>query len=278
VLKGERVFLWYEGREWMKKITQNDYKALTEAKRLLERPGLTARIAEVMGKPIERGFEFLPEDWRERVTQATRAALMKGLNFSVGTLGGTKKRRSRDALHKLLVTASGAGSGAVGLLALPLELPISTCIMLRSIADIARSEGHDVSEPETRVSCMEVLALGGKETGDDAVESGYWAIRATMARAVSEAASYIAEKGIAEEGAPPLLRFIMRVATRFGVVVSEEVAAKAVPVVGAFGGATINYLFMDHFQKMAKGHFIVRRLEAKYGQETVQESYRMAVV
>ncbi len=262
----------------MKKITRTDYRALVAAKRLLEHPGLTSRITEVMGKPVERGLEFLPEDWRKKVADATRAALMKGLNLAAGTLRGTKKRRSQDALHKILVAASGAGSGALGLLALPFELPVSTCLMLRSIADIARSEGHDVAEPETRISCMEVLALGARDAGEEALESGYWAIRATMAKAVSEAASYIAERGVIDEGAPPLLRFIMRVATRFGVVVSEEVAAKAVPVVGAFGGATINYLFMDHFQKMAKGHFIVRRLEAKYGQESVRESYRMAVV
>lgn len=262
----------------MKKITRTDYQALSEAKRLLERPGLTSRISEVLGKPIERGFEFLPEDWRAKVTEATRAALMKGLNLAVGTLGGTRKKRSRDSMHKLLVAASGAGSGALGLLALPFELPISTCLMLRSIADIARSEGHDVSEPEIKMSCMEVLALGSKEVDEEAVESGYWAIRAAMARAVSDAASFIAERGTVDEGAPALLRFIMRIASRFGVVVSEEVAAKAVPVVGAVGGATINYLFMDHFQKMAKGHFIVRRLEAKYGQEMVQESYKLAVV
>ncbi len=111
---------------------------------------------------------------------------------------------------------------------------------------------------------MQVLALGAKNDDEEAVESGYWTIRATMAKAVSEAASYIAEKGIIDEGAPPLLRFIMRVCdSRFGLVVSEEVAAKAVPIVGAFGGATINYLFMDHFQKMAKGHFIVTRLEER---------------
>ncbi len=262
----------------MKKITQADYKALQEAKRLLERPGLTTRIAEVMGKPVERGFEFLPEDWREKVSEATRAALMKGLNLAVGTLKGTRKRQSRDTLHKLLVSASGAGSGALGIMALPLELPVSTCLMLRSIAEIARSEGHNIAQPETKLSCMEVLALGAKDAGEEAVESGYWAVRAAMAKAVSEASAYIAERGIAEEGAPPLLRFIVRVAARFGVVVSEEVAAKAVPIVGAFGGATINYLFMDHFQKMAKGHFIVKRLEAKYGQEMVEESYRMALV
>ncbi len=262
----------------MKKITQHDYRALQEAKRLLERPGLTAQIAEAMGKPIEYGFRYLPDEWRERVAHATRAALMKGLNLAVSTLGETRKRRSRNGLHKLLVAASGAGSGALGILALPLELPVSTCLMLRSIADIARSEGHDVRQPETRISCVQVLALGAKNDDEEAVESGYWTIRATMAKAVSEAASYIAEKGIADEGAPPLLRFIMRVSSRFGLVVSEEVAAKAVPIVGALGGATINYLFMDHFQKMAKGHFIVTRLEEKYGQAAVQENYRLAVV
>jgi hypothetical protein len=42
-------------------------------------------------------------------------------------------------LHKALATASGAAGGAFGLAALPFELPVSTIIMLRSIADIARS-------------------------------------------------------------------------------------------------------------------------------------------
>jgi len=34
-----------------------------------------------------------------------------------------------------------------------------------------------------------------------------------------------------------------------------------------------NTLFIDHFQDMARGHFIVRRLERKYGKEVVEETY-----
>ena len=30
---------------------------------------------------------------------------------------------------------------------------------------------------------------------------------------------------------------------------------------------------MDHFQDMARGHFVVRRLERKYGQEEVRRLY-----
>jgi hypothetical protein len=38
------------------------------------------------------------------------------------------------------------------------------------------------------------------------------------------------------------------VATRFGVVVTEKVVAQSTPVIGALGGAAVNYIFMEHFQ------------------------------
>jgi hypothetical protein len=66
---------------------------------------------------------------------------------------------------------------------------------------------------------------------------------------------------------------VTAVASRFGVVVSEQTAAKAVPVVGAAGGAVINVLFMNHFQDMARGHFIVKRLERTYGMDLVRAAY-----
>jgi hypothetical protein len=44
-------------------------------------------------------------------------------------------------------------------------------------------------------------------------------------------------------------------------------------VIGAATGAAINLVFMDHFQEMARGHFVVRRLERKYGRELVQANY-----
>ena len=50
-------------------------------------------------------------------------------------------------------------------------------------------------------------------------------------------------------------------------------AALSVPMIGAAGAATINLLFMAHFQEMARGHFVVRRLERKYSRERVQVAY-----
>jgi hypothetical protein len=259
-------------------LTESDLNDLRAAKSKLEYPGLTARIVAVIGKPIETGFKLLPSNWHEHVTDITQAALFKGLEFAIRTMGESEAKGSSDWLHKLLITGSGIAGGAGGLASVPVELPISTTIILRSIADIARSEGHDVSLLEVKLSCLEVLALGGKSTKDDSAGEGYWFVRAALAREISAAAAYIAEKGIAEKGSPSLVRLIAAIASRFSIVVTEEVAAKAVPIVGAVVGGGINYLFMDHFQEMARGHFIIKRLEKKYGPEAVERAYKELVI
>ena len=75
------------------------------------------------------------------------------------------------------------------------------------------------------------------------------------------------------EGAPVLLKFVTQVAARFGVVVSQKVAAQALPIVGALGGAAVNYAFMEHFQEIARGHFTVRRLERLFGKGAIRAEY-----
>jgi EcsC family protein len=98
-------------------------------------------------------------------------------------------------------------------------------------------------------------------------------MRGMLAKSVTEAARFIAEGGVIEEGAPVLVRFIAQVASRFGVVVTQKVAEQTVPVVGALGGAAVNYAFIEHFQEVARGHFTVRRLERIYGKDIVQTEY-----
>lgn len=251
---------------------------LTRAKLLLENPGLTARLASRLGSPLENGFKMLPDVWSRKVHAATRVALLKSLHVAVKTLQNKPVRASSEKMHKLLVGASGGIGGALGLASLVVELPISTTIMLRSIADIARSEGHDLDSHETRLNCLEVFALGGRSALDDAAESSYWAVRAALAKSISEAASLLAEKGALEKSALAIARLIAPISSRFGAVVSEQMVAKALPIIGAASGSIINILFMNHFQDMARGHFIVRRLEKQHGFESVRAQYESLAI
>lgn len=254
-------------------MIQADIEGLKYAKELLENPGLAARLTNIIGMPFEKAFDYLPEKWTGTIQTATQKSLRYALDVAIKTIDHNDRNSSKDILHKLLVVTSGGIGGAFGLPALTVELPITTVIMFRSIADIARSEGEDIRHIETKLACLEVFALGGTSEKDNAAENGYFAVKALLAKQVSEAAKYILQRGIAEEGSPVLVRFIATIASRFGTTVSQKAAASAVPVIGAAGGALINSIFMDHFQNTARGHFIIRRLENQYGQAEVQRTY-----
>jgi hypothetical protein len=253
-------------------IKKADLEDLRKAKGILEHPGLTARITDLLGRPIEEGFKLLPNNVNQKIADLTQSALMKGLEFAIYTMDAEDKKGSQDWLHRLLITGTGVAGGLAGFASLTIELPVSTCIILRSIADIARSEGHDLTKIETRLSCLEIFALGGNPKHDN-VSRGYWAVRGMLSRSISEAAAFIAERGLAEKGSPPLVKLIAAISSRFSTVITEEVAAKSVPVVGAIAGGTINILFINHFQDMARGHFIVKRLETQYGTQAVESAY-----
>ncbi len=257
-------------------FSKEDLEALGEAKELLESPGLATKLTNLIGKPIEKGFDRLPDNWSERVSLATQGALEQALGVAVKTLGESKSASPSNLGHKLAVMASGAAGGAFGLPGLVVELPVSTTIMLRSIGDIARSEGENLKEANAKLECIRVFALGGKSEDDDAAESAYFITRMALAKTVTEAAKHVAKHGLGTEVVPVLIKLIEQVAARFGIQVSQKMAAQAVPVIGAAGGALINTLFMDHFQDMAHGHFTVRRLERKYGDEEVRQAYEQA--
>ena len=256
-------------------LSKPELAALKRAKSLLENPGLAARLTATLGAPIERGMTMLPKSVQAKVHKASEAAMMKALDMAVKSLDGASApgRTSRDRAHKIAAAMSGAVGGAFGLLALSIELPVSTSIMLRSIADIAKSEGENIQHIETKLACLTVFALGGRSKGDDAAESGYFAARVAMSGAVSEATKYLAEKGISKAGAPALVRLTSLIASRFGIVVSEKAAAQMIPILGAASGALINTLFIEHFQNTARGHFTVRRLEKIHGAEPVRLAY-----
>src|SRR5450755_2570260 len=226
-------------------MDKSDTDALRDAVQLLEYASLAARLANMIGKPVELLGKALPAGASQAITTATTKSLEAALKVALLTIRGGPQESSQ-LLHRALAVASGAAGGAFGFFSLPLELPVSTIIILRSILDIARSDGEDLTDPEATLACVEVFGLGGRPDIDDSANSDYFVIRGILAKSVTEAARFIAERGIVEKGSPVLVRLITQVASRFGLVVTQKVAAQTIPVIGALGGAAVNYAFIDH--------------------------------
>jgi hypothetical protein len=268
-------------------FSERDEEALTAAVHRLERASFAGRLATLVGKPVGLVRRALPASAATIVASATEKALVGALDIALFSLRDTqlagghplgalflrRKFARGRALHSALACASGAVGGAFGLAALAIELPVSTTIMLRAIAAIAQSEGEDLADPKTGLACLEVFALGAASADGNEPTSDYFAVRALLARGVVEVADFAVDKGAVREGASILVRFLAPIVSRLGIVVTEKIAAQAVAVIGALGGAAINLALIEHFQQVARGHFTVRRLERVYGADAVRAEY-----
>src|SRR5205809_923914 len=181
-------------------LTPEDLQQLKAAKNLLENAGIAAKLAAVVGSPLEKGIKMLPKRVQGSVHKATQSALMKALDLAVTPLGNKAR---------------------------------------------AEPSREQIGKPAP----------------------------AALAGAVTEAAKHLAKKGLTSGSAPALVRLVGLIGSRFGVVVSEKAAAPAIPILGAAGGAIINTIFIGHYQDMARGHFVVRRLEKIHGAEPVRLAY-----
>lgn len=265
--------------------TSQDWQDLQRAVALLESPTLTAKMAGMVGAPLEFAVNKLPQVVSKRIHGAVEAALFKAAQAALWSMDNAPGKAASTRWHKLAAATSGAVGGAFGFTALFVELPLSTTIMMRAVADVARSEGFDLREMSTRHACLEVFALGGNSSKDDASETGYYLTRGFTAEVMRHLSAELAGRAAGgggmmiglspKEAGKWLAKIAEKVAARFGVVITEKFAAQAVPVIGAVTGATLNTMFTDYYQDMARGHFIVRRLERTYGFETVRAAYAL---
>ncbi len=273
---GILVTMDIDGRDGQLSRASED--ALRRAVHALESERLVSRLSEYASQPLDRILNRLPRIATDSLNDAVRASLYKCLDVAVRSLGRDRSA-PRPWLSSTVAGLTGGIGGAFGFVALPIELPVTTTLMLRSIAQIARSEGEDLTSLASRLACMEVFALGPQPAGERLANAeaeldvGYYAARTLLTRLTNEAAILLLERGMADASLPVVARLVAQISSRFGLVVSERIAAGAVPVLGAVSGAAVNALFMDHFQRLAQGHFTVRRLEREYGAPLVRDHY-----
>jgi len=271
-----------------------DRAFIAAAVRKLERPGRLVEFLNTMGKPAEAIIKALPAWASSRIERALQRTLLDAVGWATKTLDGSIHSdernvstlsnvvvKSRGAMHVTAAAILGGFGGAFGIAALPLELPVTTLVILRSIAAIARDFDADLDDPATRLECVSVLSLGGPSLSDDAMESSYLTSRVGLALLIGDAGRFLAGKStlqlseaLARGAAPEVTRLITAIAGRFGYLALDLAYAEMVPIAGAVGGAALNGYFANFFNQIAYYHFGLRRLERIHGEEEVQRIYR----
>lgn len=244
-------------------LTEQEKRQLWEAAVLMaDSRGVLVRLTALFGRQIEglqnallqAGEKIGGSAWTGLVQKAQDAVedvLWNSYGYATFGLEATPrfirpKQPRKNLIHRLATTASGAASGFAGLPGVVVDIPFTTATILRSIAEVARDSGEDLSSEDTRRACLEVLAFGSPGESGEETETGYWAARLGVSHLT-------------------INLLIRSAAGRFGLILSEKLMAQMVPVAGALTGGLLNYSFTDYYQSMAKVHFCLRALERRTG-------------
>jgi EcsC protein family len=155
-----------------------------------------------------------------------------------------------------MALATGVAGGAFGLPAILAELPITTALILRSIADVGRSHGERLDDPDFAATCIEVFAFGGPLDEDADSDIAFIATRI---------------------GAIEITDFIAKVAVRYASAMAPKIAALSVPLVGAVLGAGVNWAYMRFYQAMARVLFTLRPIERSHDAALVRSCFASLV-
>jgi hypothetical protein len=259
-------------------LPQARQRELLLAVEQLEHRNFVARLAQATGTPVDLAMKYLPSSINRRLRDIIKTAMLKCLDIAVNSLEEEDDCGPLpDWMSKTLTGISGGVGGFLGMPALPFELPVTTAFMLRSIAEIARAKGEDLRSLDARLACLEVFALGGGRGERNELHLQYYAVRSVLTKLTQDIGRYMLERGAINASSPLIARFLGEIVSRFGFAVSDRFASGIVPVIGALGGAAVNVIFTDHFQRVARGHFVVRRLERDYGAATIRQHYAAAL-
>ena len=211
---------------------------------------LVAR-SRALGAGVEAQWARLPAALRAQVEARVAGALRLGL----GLAGASPRLSTRG--HRMLVIASGAAGGAGGLAGALAELPVALVLFLQAIRQEAREAGLDPDREGVAMATIDILSSGRAIAASEVLDPAFVSGRIALA-------------------GPTLSGLVARAVPRLVPVLGQRLAASAVPVVGALGGAVLNAAWLGHYRKLARIRFRIMALAEHHGAEAVLLAFARA--
>src|SRR5580698_7490291 len=134
-----------------RELSARDERALRLAVDILEGKSFVGRLTALTGEPISQMLRRLPAPITNQINRTVRRTLFQAMDVALYKLGSTGLPEPPPALFQFASGITGGVSGFFGMAALALELPVTTTMMLRSIAGIAARHGEQLDQPAARL-------------------------------------------------------------------------------------------------------------------------------
>jgi len=166
------------------------------------------------------------------------------------------------AKYKAIALVEGAGTGALGLLAIPPDIAALLALTLRAIGEYATYYGFDVSSQQERLFAMNVLGLASSPTD---LSKGL--AMAQLVRIAQDVAKKRTWKQLEQH---TFVQVIQQIAKALGIRLTKAKLAQILPVAGAAVGGGFNAYFTSKVCDAAFYIYRERFLATKYGADVIE--------
>ena len=229
------------------------------ALRLKRANGPVMRVMNALGGKVEARLAGLPAPVKRLIETGT-AEILEGAYWAAGKVGSHPSMpETGDWGHRVAAATGGALGGFGGIGSAMVELPATVAVFFGAMQKVAGEYGFDPGAEETRMICLEIFGAGGPLAGDDGVDTSFLGTRLAVNGATLQA-------------------MIQQVAPALAIVLGRKLASQSVPVLGSAAGAGINLAFLSYYRDMAHVRFGLKRLEDRFGAETVEVEFRQSLI
>ncbi len=174
-----------------------------------------------------------------------------------------------DAKYKGIALAEGAGTGALGLPGIPIDLAALISLNLRAIGEYATYYGFNIQLQQERLYAMNVLGWASSPT--DASKTLTMSHLARIAQDVAQKRSW------KELEKHTFVQIIQQIAKALGIRLTKAKLAQIVPIAGAAIGGGFNSYFTAKVCKTAYHLYRERFLAQKYGVDIIEVSAEQTI-
>lgn len=238
------------------------------AESYIEADNLLVWIISQAGHLVENSMDRLPDKTKVKINKTIQPALQKVFDMAVNLhdreedlnqnetikkLKARLKNRVFKSSNQVAATLSGLVGGVGGTATTLLELPIAFGLIFKEILKVSIEYGRNPRSETARMECLAIFLSGTSLEEDDYSDSGFIAARIALT-------------------GPAAVSLINRFAPGLIKIFGPRIVSP--PVLGSAIGATINYVYIDYFRKIAHVQFRINKLAQFCDPVQVHEEFK----
>jgi uncharacterized protein (DUF697 family) len=243
-----KIYEWKNGK--LSVLSETLGKALKPLNSVIDK--LVPRNAVAGALDLANAAARFTADYKDLLKEAGVSDLKE-----IGALPLQRSDALADRVHNwaiAMATGEGAAAGALGIFAIPADIPALVFLSLRTVHKIGLCYGYELEGENEKQFTYAVLQAAGANSVEEKIAA------LAILRQAQMALLRVAWKNMSGLGVQGALIVVRNLAKQLGINITKRKALQAIPFIGAGVGAAVNGTYINDIGWAARRAFQERKL------------------